>query len=87
MFTSVFKFFCQQQSGNQRESHHKHGNIGWTQALLGEPYQAAAPQQQAHVKVEITQFHQADTLCAKTYHNITGMWLSRLETKVKLLSH
>lgn len=62
VFTSVLELFGQQQSGGQGEGHHEHGHVGGTQALLREPHQAAAPQQQAHVEVEVAQLHQAHAL-------------------------
>lgn len=65
MLTSVFKFLRQQKSGNQREGHHQHGDVGRTQAPLGEPHQAAAPQQQAHVKIQVAQLQQTYTLCGR----------------------
>lgn len=58
----MFKFFCQQQLGGQGEGHQQHGHVGRAQALLGHPHQAAAPQQQAHVEVEVAQLHQTDAL-------------------------
>ena len=61
----MFKFFGQQQLGDQGEGHHQHGHVRRAQALLGQPHQAAAPQQQAHVKVEIAQLHQTHTLQGK----------------------
>lgn len=53
----MFKLLSQQEPGEQREGHHQHGHVGRAQALLGQPHQAAAPQQQAHVEVEIAQLH------------------------------
>lgn len=71
VFTSVLELFGQQQSGGQGEGHHEHGHVGGTQALLGEPHQAAAPQQQAHVEVEVAQLHQAHALRGETQRRST----------------
>lgn len=60
--TFVFELLGQQQSGDQGKGHHEHGDVGWTQVLLRQPHQAAAPQQQTHVKIQIAQLHQADAL-------------------------
>lgn len=65
LFTSILKFLCQQQFGGQGEGHHEHGHVGRTQALLGQQHQAAAPQQQAHVEIQIAELHQPDALRGK----------------------
>lgn len=57
MFTSVFELFGQQQFSHEGESHHQHGHVGRTQTPIGQPHQAVAPQQQAHIEIQIPQLH------------------------------